>query len=55
MRPYIICHMIESLDGRKGMTASFDGGAIDIEPTLLTLQSVERMGDSVWMRYTIKT
>jgi len=42
------------IDGRKGMTASFDGGAMDIEPTLLSLQSVERMGDSVWIRYTIK-
>jgi len=42
------------IDGRKGMTTSFDGGAMDIEPTLLSLQSVERMGDSVWIRYTIK-
>lgn len=42
------------IDGRKGMTASFDGAALEIEPSLLSLQSVERMGDTVWMRYTIK-
>lgn len=42
------------IDGRKGMVASFDGAAIDIEPTLLSLKSVERMGDTVWMRYSIK-
>lgn len=42
------------IDGREGMTASFDGGAINIEPSLLKLTSVERMGDTVWMRYDIK-
>lgn len=42
------------IDGRKGMTASFDGATMDAEPSRLVLQSVERMGDTVWMRYTIK-
>lgn len=42
------------IDGRKGMVASFDGGDMDIEPSLLSLKSVERMGDTVWLRYTIK-
>lgn len=42
------------IDGRKGMAAVFDG--ID-EPhrhaTLLSLQSVERMGGTVWLRYKV--
>lgn len=41
------------IDGREGMTASFDGGAPTVEPSLLSLQSVECMGDTIWMRYTI--
>lgn len=42
------------IDGRSGMAASFDGGAMDVEPSQLALTSVEQMGDTVWMRYTIK-
>lgn len=43
------------IDGRSGMAASFDGGTMDIEPALLTLKSVERMGGTVWLRYAIQT
>ncbi len=40
------------IDGRKGMAAVFDGiDEPDRPATLLKLQSVERMGDTVWMRY----
>lgn len=42
------------IDGREGMAASFDGGAVTVEPSLLSLKSVERMGDTIWMRYTVK-
>lgn len=42
------------IDGREGMAASFDGGTMSVEPSLLSLKSVERMGDTIWARYTIK-
>lgn len=42
------------IDGREGMAASFDGGAKSVKPSLLSLKSVERMGDTIWARYTIK-
>lgn len=42
------------IDGRAGMTAVFDGIAQkDYPPTLLTLNEVERMGNTVWIRYTV--
>lgn len=42
------------IDGRKGMTAVFDGiEDADYPPTLLTLNDVERMGNTVWMKYTV--
>ena len=85
MKPYIICHMMASVDGRidcamteqidssdayyealdqlqcpttiegrKGMASVFDGIDEPNRPaTLLKLQSVERMGDTVWMRYKV--
>ncbi len=42
------------IDGRKGMAAVFDGiNEPDRPATLLKLQTVERMGDTVWMRYKV--
>ena len=42
------------IDGRAGQTAVFDGIADPTRPaTLLTLTSVEQMGNTVWMRYTM--
>ena len=42
------------IDGRKGMASVFDGiDEPDRPATLLKLQSVERMGDTVWMRYKV--
>lgn len=42
------------IDGRKGMAAVFDGIDEPTRPaTLLKLQSVERMGDTVWLRYKV--
>lgn len=42
------------IDGRAGMTAVFDGiKQTDYPSTLLTLNSVERMGNTVWLRYSI--
>ena len=41
------------IDGRKGMASVFDGIADVTRPaTLLKLNSIERMGDTVWLRYT---
>lgn len=41
------------IDGREGMASSFDGGAMHIPPSLLSLKSVERMGETVWLRYAV--
>ncbi len=42
------------IDGRKDMASVFDGiDDLDRLATLLKLQSVERMGDTVWMRYKV--
>lgn len=43
------------IDGRKGMASVFDGIDDPNRPaTLLRLKSVERMGDTVWLRYLPK-
>lgn len=43
------------IDGRKGMASVFDGIEDTNRPaTLLKLNSVERMGDTVWLRYQFK-
>lgn len=42
------------IDGRTGMVAVFDGiKDRNYPPTLLTLQDVERMGNTVWMKYNV--
>ena len=42
------------IDGRNGMVSVFDGIDEPNRPaTLLKLQSVERMGDTVWIRYKV--
>ncbi len=42
------------IDGRSGMAAVFDGiRQIDYPPTLLTLNEVERMGNTVWLKYSV--
>lgn len=42
------------IDGRAGMAAVFDGiKQADYPPTMLTLNDVERMGNTVWLRYGV--
>lgn len=42
------------IDGRAGMAAVFDGiKDKNYPPTLLTLNEVKRMGNTVWLRYTV--
>ena len=42
------------IDGRKGMTSTFDGLPMDREPVNLKLTSVQSYEDSaVWLRYTV--
>lgn len=42
------------IDGRAGMPAVFDGiKDANYPPTLLTLNDVERMGNTVWLRYHV--
>lgn len=43
------------IDGRKGMTAAFDGLPMDTEPFSLKLEKVTSYEDgAVWLRYLIK-
>lgn len=43
------------IDGRKGMASVFDGiEDADRPATLLKLNDVKRMGDTVWLRYSFK-
>ncbi len=52
MKPYIICHMMASLDGR--IDCAFDGLAKDDEPVCLKLSSVKQLDDgTVWLRYKV--
>lgn len=42
------------IDGRAGMAAVFDViREKDYPPTMLTLNDVERMGNTVWLKYTV--
>ena len=41
------------IDGRKGMTAAFDGLTKDFPPTKLKLMSVEKLGETIWARYKL--
>ena len=41
------------IDGRKGMTAAFDGLTKDFPPTKLRLMSVEKLGETIWARYKL--
>ena len=43
------------IDGRKGMASVFDGiSDADRPATLLKLNDVKRMGDTIWLRYSFK-
>lgn len=39
------------IDGRKGMTAAFDGLDMNFPPTKLNFISVEKFGETIWARY----
>lgn len=42
------------IDGRAGMTAVFDGiRQTNYPPTMLTLNDIERMGNTVWLKYSV--
>lgn len=42
------------IDGRKGMTAAFDGRPVERKPVRLVFKSVEELDGIVWMRYQTK-
>lgn len=43
------------IDGRKGMASVFDGIEDQERPaTLLRLEHMERLGDTVWLKYTLR-
>jgi 2,5-diamino-6-(ribosylamino)-4(3H)-pyrimidinone 5'-phosphate reductase len=51
-KPYIICHMMISIDGRGGMPAVFDGLEMQHDVTPLKLIDVKKFdSDAVWIRY----
>ena len=41
------------IDGRKEMTAAFDGLSEDFPPTKLKLTSVEKLGETIWAKYKL--
>ena len=45
MRPYTICHIMASLDGRPA----------DRKPVRLIFKSVEEQDGIVWMRYLVNS
>lgn len=56
MRPYIICHMVASIDGPTAQPALFDGvtDRVDFLPMRLKLKSVETVADDVlWIKYLL--
>ena len=51
-KPYIICHMMTSLDGRAGMPTVFDGFGMEHEVTPLSLIDVTKFDSgALWIRY----
>ena len=43
------------IDGRKGMTAAFDGLSLDVEPFNLQLKNVKTYENgAIWLRYLVK-
>ena len=55
-RPYIVCHMMQSVDGRIGQPALFDGisDKKDFLPVKLTFQDVKALPNGViWARYYV--
>ncbi len=53
-RPYIVCHMMTSVDGRIDceMTSKFDGLPMDQEIIPLQLKDVTKYDDgTLWIRY----
>lgn len=56
VRPYLVCHMIASVDGREGMVSVFDGIADKSRPaTKLHPKSVQQVGATIWARYKFKS
>lgn len=55
-RPYIVCHMVASIDGRNGQTALFDGiEDMNRMPVKLSLECVDRIENgTLWIRYKTK-
>ena len=51
-KPYIICHMMTSLDGRAGKPTVFDGLGMEHGVTSLSLIDVTKFDSSaLWIRY----
>ena len=51
-KPYTICHMMISIDGRGGMPAVFDGLKMEHDVTALKLMDVQKFNSgAVWIRY----
>ena len=54
-KPYIICHMMISINGRGNMSAVFDGLDMQHDVTSLKLMDVKKFdSNAVWIRYQCK-
>ena len=56
MKPYIVCHMMQSIDGRSGQPALFDGieDSDDYRPLSLKFKEISTFPNGViWARYTV--
>ena len=52
---YIVCHMMTSVDGRKGMAAVFDGLPMEQDVIQLKLKDVTKYENgAIWIRYMVK-
>ena len=56
MKPYIVCHMTQSIDGRIGQPALFDGIADSdkYRPLSLKFKEISTFSNGViWARYSV--
>ena len=53
-KPYIICHMMTSIDGRREMPSVFDGRTMEPPLPHLRLPGEQQVASgAVWLRYAL--
>lgn len=54
-RPYVVCHMLMTLDGKRESASLFEKPAFLPErlPAVFHLKTIEKLDDdALWLRYT---